>query len=80
MDTGLSRAERGRKLQTRDLCARYGVSDRSIDRWLADERLNFPRPMRINGRRFWSEADVDAFDAVRKAVASAEQAEIGEVA
>ena len=24
-------------------------------RWLHDEDLGFPQPIRINGRRFWSE-------------------------
>lgn len=33
--------------------ARYGVSEMSIWRWLRDERLGFPAPIRINGRRYW---------------------------
>ena len=33
--------------------SRYGVSDMSLWRWLRDPKLGFPRPMRINGRRFW---------------------------
>jgi predicted DNA-binding transcriptional regulator AlpA len=33
---------------------RYGgMSDMCLWRWLRDERLNFPRPLIINGRRYW---------------------------
>jgi predicted DNA-binding transcriptional regulator AlpA len=60
---------RGRKLQTRHLCARYGVSDRTIDRWAKDARLRFPQPIRVNGRRYWDESDIAAFDAKQKGAA-----------
>lgn len=58
---------RGRRLlQTRDLLRRYSIVDRTLDRWLADPRLNFPKPMIVNRRRYWSESEVDAFDAQQK--------------
>jgi predicted DNA-binding transcriptional regulator AlpA len=56
-----------RKLQNRDLMARYGVADRTIDRWLADPHLGFPQPMVIKRRRYWDETEVDAFDAAQRA-------------
>jgi hypothetical protein len=32
-------------------------------RWLADNKLNFPRPaLRVRDRRFWSEADLIAWE------------------
>lgn len=34
--------------------ARYGVSDMSLYRWEKDPESRFPKPVRINGRRFWS--------------------------
>lgn len=43
--------------------ARYGVSDMTIFRWLADPKLGFPQPIRINGRRYWRLADLQAFEA-----------------
>lgn len=43
--------------------ARYGVSDMTIFRWLADLKLGFPKPIRINGRRYWRLADLQAFEA-----------------
>jgi len=60
----------GRKLLTRHLCARYRVSDRTIDRWMRDPRLGFPQPIVINRRRFWNEVDIDQFDARQKEAAS----------
>jgi predicted DNA-binding transcriptional regulator AlpA len=43
--------------------SRYGVSDMTIFRWLADPGLGFPQPIRINGRRYWRLADLQAFEA-----------------
>lgn len=43
--------------------ARYGVSGMTIFRWLADPTLGFPQPIRINGRRYWRLADLQAFEA-----------------
>jgi hypothetical protein len=34
----------------------------SLWRWLRDPKLGFPRPMRINGRRFWKLAALEAWD------------------
>ena len=47
--------------------ARYGVSDMSLWRWLRDEALGFPHPIRINGRRFWRLTDLEEFEASRVA-------------
>jgi predicted DNA-binding transcriptional regulator AlpA len=43
--------------------ARYNVSDMSIWRWLNDDRLGFPKPLRIHNRRFWRLADLRAWEA-----------------
>jgi len=45
--------------------ARYGVSDMSLWRWLRDEALGFPAPIRINRRRFWKLAELEAWEASR---------------
>jgi predicted DNA-binding transcriptional regulator AlpA len=42
-----------RRVGSRFLMTRWDVSDRTVDRWLANPKLNFPLPMRVNGRRFW---------------------------
>lgn len=46
--------------------ARYGVSDMSLWRWLHDAKLGFPKPSRINGRRYWKITDLEAWEASRK--------------
>jgi len=46
-----------RKLTTRMLCQRYGVTDRTVDRWTASGIL--PTPMRINSVRYWDETEVE---------------------
>ncbi len=46
-----------RKLTTRALQERYSVVDRTIDRWIQTGVL--PQPMRINGRKYWDEAEIE---------------------
>lgn len=46
--------------QVRD---RYVVSDMSLWRWMHDKELGFPQPLRINNRRFWKLADLEAWEA-----------------
>jgi predicted DNA-binding transcriptional regulator AlpA len=55
-----------KKLPTRAVMSRYGVSDRTVDRWVADPNLKFPKPIYIQRRRYWDEAELDAFDATRR--------------
>jgi predicted DNA-binding transcriptional regulator AlpA len=47
----------------RKIRERYGVSDMSLWRWLQSEKLRFPKPIRINGRRYWRVADIRAWEA-----------------
>jgi predicted DNA-binding transcriptional regulator AlpA len=48
--------------------ARYGgVTARTIDRWIADPKLGFPRPVMINTRRYFVLAEVEAFERARAA-------------
>jgi DNA-binding transcriptional MerR regulator len=50
------------KLPTRMVSARYNVSDRTVARWERDPGLNFPKPLIINGRKYYSEDDLTAWD------------------
>jgi predicted DNA-binding transcriptional regulator AlpA len=61
-----------RKLQLRDLCDRYGVSDKTIDRWTKDGIL--PRPLKINGYRYWDRDEVEAMERDRMAAQSSSNA------
>ncbi len=40
----------------RELCG--NISDMTLWRWLSDPALEFPRPVRIQRRRFWREAEL----------------------
>jgi len=53
--------------------ARYGVSDMSLWRWLRDEALGFPRPIRINRRRFWKLDDLESWEASRDRLTTSDQ-------
>jgi predicted DNA-binding transcriptional regulator AlpA len=44
---------------------RYNVSDMSLWRWLKDPALNFPEPIRINGRRFWRLSNLETWEKSR---------------
>ena len=46
------------KLTTKHLRERFRVSDMTLYRWSHDPALNFPQPMRINNRRYWSLASI----------------------
>ena len=35
-----------------------GVSDMTLWRWLNDSALDFPKPVKIQARRYWREADI----------------------
>jgi len=49
-------------LPTGAVCRRYKVCDRTIDRWTADERVGFPKPLIINNRRYWALAGLQEFE------------------
>ena len=45
---------------------RYGgVSDMALWRWLNDQELGFPKPFRINRRRYWKASDLTAWESAR---------------
>jgi hypothetical protein len=49
---------------------RYDIADRTLDRWLADERLGFPRPVIINRRRYFRIRELQEWERHRAARAS----------
>jgi len=50
-------------LKSSDVRARYRVTDMALWRWVNHPTMGFPQPIYINRRRYWREADLDAFDA-----------------
>jgi predicted DNA-binding transcriptional regulator AlpA len=52
-------------IKTGELRARYGgICERTVFYWL--ERGTLPQPIKINGYRYWNEAELDAYDARRE--------------
>ena len=46
---------------------RYGVSVCTLTRWERDPRLGFPKAIKIRGRNYRDEAQLDAFDEAQQA-------------
>jgi hypothetical protein len=45
-------------LPARRTMQRYQIADRTLDRWLADPKLNFPKPVVVNRRRYFRVRDL----------------------
>jgi predicted DNA-binding transcriptional regulator AlpA len=52
-------------LPARQVCERYKIVGQTLDRWLADERLNFPQPLIINKRRYFKERLLQSWERSR---------------
>lgn len=55
------------------LAKRLGTTTRSLFRWTTQPELNFPRPRLINGRRYFSSAEIEAWQRSRVAGAAIEE-------
>ena len=51
------------RVNTRFLMQRYNVVDRTIDRWVDDPKLDFPKPLKINNRRYWRLSEILEWEA-----------------
>jgi predicted DNA-binding transcriptional regulator AlpA len=49
-------------LPARKVWERYGVSDMSLFRWERDERMNFPKPIRIGRYKYWKLSDLEQWE------------------
>jgi hypothetical protein len=54
--------ENAKHLTKNAVAARYSVTTRTVDRWLLDEKLGFPTPMRINARHYYRQDELAEFD------------------
>ena len=50
------------RLPSRQVWSRYGVTDRTLDRWLDNAQLNFPRPLVINRRRYFFLDEIEEWE------------------
>jgi hypothetical protein len=69
-DPGVTgRAPTDQMLPARAVQARYQVCNKTIERWLANSALEFPRPITINRRRYFYLSQLEQWE--RKRAASA---------
>jgi hypothetical protein len=47
------------------VCRRYGVCSMTLWRWDHDPNLKFPKPVRIRGRKYRDQDELNAFDATQ---------------
>jgi hypothetical protein len=59
--------DRGPYSPGKKVCGRYGIVDRTLDRWVADPEMGFPKPLVINNRRYFSEPELTAWERRRAA-------------
>lgn len=62
-------------LPSRAVLARFGICARSLDRWIANQSLGFPRPLMINGRRYFCLNELETWERAQAAKNSARTAE-----
>jgi predicted DNA-binding transcriptional regulator AlpA len=55
------------RLPTRKVLERFGICTRTLDRWLAKPDLKFPRPIVVNGRRYFALGEIEAWERSRAA-------------
>ena len=44
-----------------ELCAKIGIGRMTLHRWLRDAAMDFPKPARLGGQRFWPVAEIEAW-------------------
>ncbi len=62
---GRTSADDDRRLGTSAVARFYNVTTRTIERWVADPELGFPRPLYVRSRKYWLMRELRAFDHAR---------------
>jgi predicted DNA-binding transcriptional regulator AlpA len=52
-------------IPTRQVCQRYSVNERTIERWFKAAHVGFPEPVLINKRRYYREAELIVWERQR---------------
>ena len=50
------------RLRTVQVARRFNVVSRTIERWEQDPELNFPKPLVVNGRKYWRREEVEHWE------------------
>lgn len=49
-------------IPARQVWERYGVTSMTLYRWLADEKMGFPKPVYLGRFRYWRRIDIETFE------------------
>jgi predicted DNA-binding transcriptional regulator AlpA len=55
---------------------RYGIHRETLNDWFRSPTLGFPQPTKIRNRYYFSQSELDAFDAARKCKPNGEGAHL----
>jgi hypothetical protein len=58
-------ASTSKYLPTAKVAERYGRTPRTIERWLVNEKLNFPQPFYINRFKYWNIDELETWERKR---------------
>ncbi len=62
-------------LPARRVWERYGVTSMTLQRWLTDPRLDFPKPVYIGRFRYWRLSELEAWERAQVTGSSASPAD-----
>jgi predicted DNA-binding transcriptional regulator AlpA len=69
-------ASTSKYLPTVKVAERYGRTPRTIERWLDDEKLNFPQPVYINRFKYWNIDELETWERKRAAESAARESRV----
>ena len=52
----------GTLVPARHVWGRYGITSRTLCRWLQRIELGFPKPLVVNARRYWRLSEIEAWE------------------
>ncbi len=52
----------GRNLPSATVAERYGITRRTLARWMVDPKMGFPQSITLNGRHYFVEAEIEAYE------------------
>jgi hypothetical protein len=55
----------GSLIPAREVWRRYSITSRTLSRWLKRCELGFPRPLVVNGRRYWQLNEIEMWERMR---------------
>jgi hypothetical protein len=60
----------GGYLASKQVCERYDIVLRTLNRWCTDPAMEFPKPLVINNRNYFLEADLITWERKRATAAA----------